>query len=151
SLDEEQLYQRLFHSGRREVLGVVSGAPGTGKSHLINWLKLRYDRDLPQEKNRNLTTVLIHRRSGTLRDALTQLVEQLDPSMHRYLHDLEGAIVKVSDATSREMLLNALQLELGPRRTDRERKALPRELKDLNTLCLSEGFRKWLHRDDGTV
>lgn len=151
SLDEEQLYQKLFNSGRREVLGVVSGDPGTGKSHLINWLKLRCDRDLSEEKKRNLTTVLIHRRSGTLRDALKQLVEQLGPSMHRYLRDLEDAIVKVSDATSREMLVNALQLELGPRRDERERKALPRELRDLNTLCLSEGFRKWLYRDGGTV
>jgi hypothetical protein len=151
SVDEEQLYQRLFGTGRREVLGVVSGNPGTGKSHLINWLKLRCDRDLLAKKLQNVTTVLIHRRSGTLRDALTQLVEQLGSPMRRYLGDLENAIIKVSDATARQLFINSLQIELGPRRADRERQLLPRELRELNALCLSQGFRTWLCRDGGTV
>ena len=151
SVDEEQLYQRLFESGRKEVLGVVSGDPGTGKSHLINWLKLRCDRDLSAKKLQNVTTVLIHRRSGTLRDALTQLVEQLGPRMRRYLSDLENAIIKVSDETARQMFVNSLQIELGPRREDRKRQPLPRELRELHSLCLSQGFRNWLCRDGGTV
>jgi len=151
TVDEEQLYQRLFGTGRKEVLGVISGDPGTGKSHLINWLKLRCDRDLSTKKLQNVTTVLVHRRTGTLRDALTQLVDQLGSPMRRYLADLENAIVKVSDATVRQMFVNSLQLELGPRREDRKREPLPRELRELNSLCLSQGFRNWLCRDGGTV
>src|SRR5689334_22401394 len=40
-LDEETLFQALLNQDREEILAVVSGEPGTGKSHLIHWLKLR--------------------------------------------------------------------------------------------------------------
>ncbi len=151
ALGENDLYQRLFDSARPEVLGVVIGAPGTGKSHLINWLKLRCDHDLALGMKKEIIPVLVRRRNGTLKDALKQIVEQLPPSMRHHLREVESAILKISDSTAREMLASFLQLELGPRRSDRDRDPLPPELRKLNEVCLSKGFRDWLCRPGGTI
>ena len=51
TISEEQLYQKLIGSGQRDVQSVIYGEPGTGKSHLIHWLKLRHDSDLEHSRN----------------------------------------------------------------------------------------------------
>lgn len=149
-LSEEAVYKHLFKSSRKEVLAAIIGAPGTGKSHLVNWLKLRCDEDIASGELKNVLPVLVRRGTGTLKDALRQLIDQLPRGTRKYLKELEGAIVNVSAATSREKLLNEIQLELGPRGKDRGLE-LPRSLKQLHHVCLSPGFRKWLLRAGGTV
>src|SRR4051812_46452685 len=38
---EETFFEELFKDSHGNVLSIVHGDPGTGKSHLIQWLKLR--------------------------------------------------------------------------------------------------------------
>ena len=45
-LDEEALFSELAKGSRAHTLAVVRGDPGTGKSHLIHWLKLSWERAL---------------------------------------------------------------------------------------------------------
>src|ERR1051326_4919722 len=135
----------------REVLALVHGSAGSGKSHLIHWLKLRCEFALKKGELKKLVPVLIERRTGSLKDALEQMINQLGSEFAVYLTPVQDALSKISDTTARENLAAELGLELGPRRSDRGRKVLPRDLKNLRETCTSTGFRRWLCREGGVI
>ena len=148
---EEELYKNLVTSSQRDKQVVIYGEPGTGKSHLVHWLKLRFDYGVELGEFKKIVPVLIERRSGSLKDALTQLIEQLGESFQKYLDPVQQALEKLSDATARQMLVGQISLELGPRWTDRGRDKLDKRLKHLGQACRAEGFGGWLCRDAGVV
>ena len=41
ALTEEEVFTEIFSPARKQVEAFVTGEPGTGKSHLIRWLRLR--------------------------------------------------------------------------------------------------------------
>lgn len=151
TLTEEDLFQRVTSSSQRDKQVVIFGEPGTGKSHLIHWLKLRYDYAVDQAKMQDVVPVLIQRRTGSLKDALTQLIEQLGEGFRKYLDPVQTALEKLSDDTARQMLANELSLELGPRWKDRGREPITKNLKQLGQACRSEGFSGWLCREGGVI
>src|SRR6267142_6339782 len=67
---EQGVLDALSFSGRRHAMCVVEGEAGSGKSHLIRWLKVNW----PIGKD---LTVLIERADGTLDGTLRQLNEKL--------------------------------------------------------------------------
>ena len=73
---EEDLYKNLIKSSQRDKQVVIFGEPGTGKSHLVHWLKLRFDYGVETGELEDVVPVLIERRTGSLKDALSQLIEQ---------------------------------------------------------------------------
>lgn len=150
-LNEEQFFQELMKPNRGEVLAVIHGDPGTGKSHLIHWLKLRCEDGLSKQEISNLAPVLIQRRSGSLKDALEQMIQQLPSDFERYLTPVKEALSNISEATAREKLANELRLELGARREERQRTILPKSLRNLSEVCASTGFRWWLCREGGVI
>lgn len=150
-LREEQLHQSLWDGTRAHTLAVVFGDPGTGKSHLIHWLKLRCDQALDSGELSNVCAVLVQRRTGSLKDALKQMVEQLPERYHQYLQPIQQAIGNISQATARQMLAQKLALELGVVWGERKRSPLPFLLKDVAELCSSTGTRDWLCRDGGVI
>lgn len=149
---EETLFQLLFNS-KSEVLSLIHGDPGTGKSHLIHWLKLRTEDALRHGKLKKIVPILIQRRTGSLKDALQQIVEQLGEEFKDYLSDVKAALSEISSETAREELVNKIGIELHPqRRADRNREPLPKKLKDLAEICTgSKGFRDWLCRENGVI
>lgn len=151
NVTEEELYKKLIKSGQRDKQVVIYGEPGTGKSHLVHWLKLRFDYGVATSELENVVPVLIKRRTGSLKDALTQLIEQLGKSFERYLDPVKQALEKLSAATAKQALVNALSLELGPRWTDRGRERIDKRLKHLEQACRSEGFGGWLCRENGVI
>src|SRR5437667_1233598 len=42
---ETELFDALFRASHRNVQAIVHGEPGSGKSHLIHWLKLRCEQE----------------------------------------------------------------------------------------------------------
>jgi hypothetical protein len=107
-LAEGDLFEQLYSSVSPEQLVVIKGPPGAGKSQLINWLRLRFEDALARGESRaggtrKLRTVLIRRRSGSLKDALEQLVTQL-PEYERFLADVKGAIAQISADQARYKL-----------------------------------------------
>jgi hypothetical protein len=159
-ISDEDLFGQLVTAWEkrlpsRDLSVLISGEAGTGKSHLINWLKLRFDVDLEHRRLRDVTTVLVRRKSGSLRDALTQLIEQLDEAFGKYLQPVRDAIDRLSDATARLKLCQAIALELSPpRRLDRGKTPLfevNKRLRHLHEACMSRGFRTWLTADGGVI
>lgn len=152
-LTEETFFQDLMKPTYDEVLALVHGDPGTGKSHLIHWLKLRCEDALRRQELKDVVPILIQRRSGTLKDALEQMISQLPKDFIRYLNPVEEALSRLSDTSARIKLAHTLSLELSPQqRKDRKRVPLPKDLTTLPEICGgSTGFRTWLCRDGGVI
>lgn len=149
---EESFFQELFGSARGEVLALVHGDPGTGKSHLIHWLKLRCEDAIRLNEKQNIIPVLVQRRGGSLRDALEQIVQQLPKGFGQYLTRINEAIGRISETTARLKFAHALFLELSAdQRKHRHRADLPSNLRELPDVCTSPGFRDWLCRDGGII
>lgn len=151
TIDEQEVLKRVSDPANGHVLAIVQGEPGTGKSHLIRWLHLQYELAVDSALS-GVVPVLVQRRSGSLRDALEQIVDQLPTEYSHHVRSVREAIGTISASTARETLLAQLQLELGPRwERERARAPLARKVRALNELCLSKGTRRWLLRDDGVI
>ncbi len=150
-ISEEEMYKTIVSSKQRDKLIVVYGEPGAGKSHLIHWLKLRFDFGDESGDQAKTKAVLIKRQSGSLKDALTQLIEQLGEAYQKYLDPVQQALAKLSNETARQMLANEMSLELGPRWADRGREKIDKKVKSLDQACREGGFREWLCRDGGVI
>lgn len=154
-LTEEQVFQELFSPARGEVQAFVRGEPGTGKSHLIRWLKLRAEdaktRGEPDFDNFKL--VLVSRGNGSLKDALGQIVAQLGKEFSHHTTRIRGAIEKLSDHAARDTLLSSLALEIGTHWSTRHPEdPMPSALQHLAAaLGPTTGFGAWVKRDDGVV
>ncbi len=133
---EETLFNSLFDPAQNEVLAIIHGEPGSGKSHLIRWLKLRAERAEAAGELQNFRSVLVHRVSGSLKEALEQMIEQLGEEFAGYLHPVKSALSAISETTARATLAMHLALELGPRRADRGLPRLDLELESLGDLFI---------------
>lgn len=153
-LDEEGVFQDIFSPSRSEVQAFVKGEPGTGKSHLIRWLKLRADyAALHKERGlHEFKLVLVERGNGSLKDALGQIVQQLGGEFKKHIDPVKGAIERLSDGTARAKLLSELALEIDNRWTaERSRDALPKSLRHLGQSLKAAGVGAWMLRDEGVV
>ena len=73
AISEDELLHRIIldnHDDHKFIM--VQGGNGSGKSHLIRWLKEKYSGFVDAEKE---AVLLISRAHNTLQDALTQLLE----------------------------------------------------------------------------
>lgn len=96
----------------RHVFGVLQSIPGTGKSHLIRWLKLRYEEWNKRENQQRDVVLLIERARCNLRDTLKQIIESdifQEKEMREQLEKLKFASAELSRGTLGDKLLNALQ------------------------------------------
>lgn len=154
TLSEEEVFKEIFSKARGQVQAFVKGEPGTGKSHLIRWLKLRSDYAAHQKEDglERFKLVLVTRGNGSLKDALGQIVHQLGKEFEQHLAQVRGAIDRLSDATARATLLAELALELDSRWTnERGRPALDRKLLHLGQSLRANGVGRWLKRDGGVI
>lgn len=149
-VEQQDLFEELFAASKPETLVIVKGEPGAGKSQLINWLKLRFDDALVHGEHagvgeRRLRSVLIRRRSGSLKDALEQLVEQL-PEYERYLAKIQAAIAGVSGEAAKRRLYTEMQHCLLATRD-----ATPKRLKALDEVFNANATVTWLCRKGGAI
>jgi len=149
---EAALFDKLYHSAAPEQLVVIKGPPGAGKSQLINWLRLRYEDGLRRGESRhkgsgNLRTVLIRRRSGSLKDALEQLVSQL-PEYEKFLAEVKAAITQISDDQARRKLSFEIAVVLLGRQQNGQ---LPDDLHNLHQLFQDIRMMETMCRPNGTI
>lgn len=154
TLSEEELFNDIFVRSRGQVQAFVKGEPGTGKSHLIRWLKERsdyaaLDNQMASDRRR---IVLVTRGNGSLKDALEQIVRQLGKEFERHITRVQSAIDRLSDRMARAMLLSELALEVDTRWTEQhKRPALHSSLQDLGQALRANGFGEWMKRDGGVI
>ncbi len=151
SLTDAKVFDSIARLSARENVVLVHGAPGTGKSHLINWVKLRYDHAIASGKMTAVLPVLVRRRTGSLKDALEQLVEQLPQRFGKYLEPVQAAIDRISEREARKKLATELHLELGVRWEEAGKPPLPRTIRHLPEAFHAEGFGAWLCREGGVI
>lgn len=151
TLSDAKVFESIARLSARENVVLVHGAPGTGKSHLINWIKLRYDHAVEIGEQSGVMPVLVRRRTGSLKDALEQLVEQLPERFHTYLEPVQTAIDRISEKEARKKLATELHLELGIRREEAGKERLPRTIRHLAEAFHAEGFGAWLCREGGVI
>lgn len=149
---DSALFDRLFRTAKHEQLVVIKGPPGAGKSQLINWLRLRFEDALRHgeprpSKSTTLRTVLIRRRSGSLKDALEQLVEQL-PEYRGFLANVQDAITQISDDQARRKLSFAIALALGELK---EKGILDNDLRHLREIFQDVRLIETMCREGGTI
>lgn len=151
---EEDVFHNIFSPGRGEVQAFIKGEPGTGKSHLIRWLKLRSDYAAKSQESElsRFKLVLVERGTGSLKDALQRIVAQLGPEFGRHLDRVRGAIDKLSLKTARATLRGELALEIDQRwSVERGRDPLHKSLAHLGQALNAKGFGRWMEREGGTI
>ena len=111
---EGALLEVLSTPSTRHALCVVEGEPGSGKSHLIRWLRVKwpYEEDL---------VLLIQRADGSLEGTLRQLQEKL-PSDYQYLFEYVGRPQDLTLEGRSRVFQSNLALAMKP---DHFEKALP--------------------------
>jgi hypothetical protein len=91
---------------------VVQGIPGTGKSHLIRWLKESYDA-ANKESQGNDVVLLIERAQCNLRGTLQQIIQSgvfQDEALQRQLEKLKGATTELSKNALADTILSQLHI-----------------------------------------
>jgi hypothetical protein len=92
----------------QHVFTVLKGIPGTGKSHLIRWLKEQYALAHPND-----AVLLIARSNTSLRTTIEQIIAAgvFDPdTLPDSLKRLQGAMEVLSQDTLAEQILGSLQI-----------------------------------------
>ena len=145
---EETAFQEIIDFSSKEATVVVKGAPGTGKSHFINWLKLRCDYEQHDDELNNTTVVLIQRRTGSLKDTLQQLIAQLPDDLQIYLEPVRSAVTALSNEELKTRLAQSIYNHFVHRAGHN---FLPRSIKSLPQAFISEGFGSWMTREGGAI
>jgi len=136
---------------------VLKGIPGTGKSHLVRWLRERYASSC-EEQNLQEVTLLIRRANSSLRETLKQIIRSgvfEGPEFESYLQRLEDATNNLSSRELGNRLLNALQeAALAVREgtyKPNDRKYSLRVTKDMPDFLLNTPARSHLQRPGGGI
>lgn len=142
----------------RHTFVVLKGIPGTGKSHLIRWLKERLEKHSEQAGNREVV-MLIRRANSSLRNTIRQIIEAdvFDtPVFDSYLDRLRDATTRLSETELGNRILNGLQeAALAVREHTYEpptdRVFSPRITKDMPDFLMDATVRLYLMRSAGAV
>ncbi len=137
----------------RHTFAVVQGIPGTGKSHLIRWLKESYA-VADKENQGNDVILLIERAQCNLRSTLLQIIESgtfEDAVMHTQLEKLKGATTELSKNALADNILYQLHIATGEVALPDEQ--LPRLFirKRIEKFLLDFYVRKALKMPDGPI
>jgi hypothetical protein len=111
---ESQLLEELLQRSRNDehTFVVMQGIHGTGKSHLIRWLKERYAAESQDGDNADVV-LLIERANSSLRQTLSQIVNSglFDSTQFaNQIKKLENATQQLSDESLADTILNNLQV-----------------------------------------
>lgn len=140
----------------RHALMVVKGVQGTGKSHLVRWLRERYaagrrpvDGGGPAE-----VVLLIERSSNSLRGTILQLLASGvfdDATSDELLGRMRDATDALNDAQLDNHLLNNLQVGAVDATLPDGTPVPPRIHRHLREFLLDLVAREYLSRDDGPI
>lgn len=153
---EENFLQELLTCAQhnRHMFSVIQGIPGTGKSHLIRWLKERYVAEMKNNGQDNEQVLLIERAQNSLVGTLRQIINSGifdDERMQDHLAKLKGATDTLSERAMADNILNNLGVatyEVVLDDTERPKKSISARIE---RFLLDPVVREELKRSDGPV
>jgi len=151
-IDEEQLFQNLFESEKEQHrFVVVQGENGSGKSHLIRWLKEKYE---AENNNDNEVILFISRKQSTLKGAIEQLLSSdIFPEdwKNSELKKLFKASKALDDKLLKQNIINQFALLTENDKSGNEILLKNRYKKQLRDLLFDRKFQEFLLREDGPI
>lgn len=154
---EVGLLRELEQRAERDqhTFAVVQGEPGTGKSHLIRWLKEKYQ---ASPEARNDEVLLIERASSSLRGTLEQLLQQIVASgtvdtaaLQEQLERVRSATLQLSSAGLAESILNNLQVGVVAEKLPEGAEPPQRIAKRASAFLLDLTIREQFKRPGGPI
>ena len=153
SLGEDGLRHELVGRSQddQHSFVVVQGIPGSGKSHLIRWLKEQYWSELGESD----VVLLIERAQCTLRGSIEQIIRSgvLDGrQMQNQLKLLQTATIQLSSEALADNILNQLHVVAVDSASSASIESLGRNWRTrLNGFLLDRTIRAYLKRPGGPV
>jgi hypothetical protein len=132
---------------------VIQGIPGTGKSHLIRWLKERYAA-LNQETGGHDVILLIERANSSLRSTLLQIIQSdvFDSSLFSdQLDRLKTATDQLSKRGLADTILNNLQVATHEVTLKESEQPSSRIRRNIEKFLLDYVIREELKREGGPI
>jgi hypothetical protein len=135
------------------TFAVVQGIPGTGKSHLIRWLKERYSAS-NAERHGDDVVLLIERAYSSLRGTLLQIIDSgvFDTeALTEQVEKLRGATETLSERALSDEILDHLKIatyEMHIREADRPPTRISQNLEEF---LLDPVVRRQLKRPGGPI
>jgi energy-coupling factor transporter ATP-binding protein EcfA2 len=126
-VEQSRFLEDFLSPSRNHVLAVVIGQTGSGKSHLVHWMKLH----IPETDTRHVVTVA--RAGTTLRSIVQQLIDQLVPGDRtKYQTALDSAppTTESPEQLQREIIAGLIHELLAVDDSDEARQYLSRQLVD---------------------
>lgn len=146
-IDQERFLE-AFLTPQQDLFVPVLGFTGTGKSHLIRWLKAR----IPSSESRYV--LLIPKLKTNLRDVIEIILNTCpDPRFDEYRYRLKSATQDLSLDQARVQLLNRIAEAIGPENhPDLEPNSNEEYLSQaLPNLFLDPYFRSILNQENGII
>ncbi|NWJ94147.1 MAG: hypothetical protein HXX20_00020 [Chloroflexi bacterium] len=150
---ERALLEEMLQGAAKDkhAFMVLQGIPGTGKSHLIRWLKESYEAQSPE----NEKVFLIERAQCNLRSTLQQIIQSgiFDPvTMREQLKKLEGASTELSKEGLKDSILNNLQVAtLEVSLPEGEKPKSSRIRNNIKRFLLDDNIREELKKQGGPI
>ncbi|MDC9824820.1 hypothetical protein PRN20_13880 [Devosia sp. ZB163] len=110
SPDEQTVLDAMSSPDRTHAFCVVQGEPGSGKSHLIRWLSIKWPHS-------NDVKILLRRSDGSLEGALRQLKQRLPAEFEALFANL-GQAQRASELGRANVFLGTLAESLEPHHFD---------------------------------
>lgn len=151
---EDGFLKELIESSKndRHLFSVILGIPGTGKSHLIRWLKERYESENNKYGKQELV-LLIQRADNSLKQTLIQILNSeifSEDTFSDQRKKLEKATSQLSAEGLEESLINNFHLAHIEKRSIQE--GIPKSSSErLDVFLLDIHVRRELRRENGPI
>jgi hypothetical protein len=146
---ENELYKTIMDNRDKHQFHVVKGDNGSGKSHLIRWIKENYERDAKNE-----AVIFISRMQSTLKGALQQIIHSEVIQNHETANRLKKLIdanEHLDDKHLKNVILAHFMIAVKEDDDSHNVKLRPNKRKNLQEFLSSQETSELLLREDGPI
>lgn len=152
-ISEEEVYQSLIYNPDNiHRMIIVRGNNGTGKSHLIRWLRARYINDSVKYNPENEKIIFLRRLNNTIRGAISQILEEEIITDTEMIAKLKKFIASADSQDSDTFKTTIFHAFVNMVANDKSSKIYkPFVCKGIQDFLYDPRVRNHLMRDDGAI